>query len=97
MSAAETVQVGNHGQAISFEYILETSPDWLYVIDRDAAIGREGVAAAKYLDNDIVWETKAWKSGKVVYLDPVSWYIVGGGITARQKTGDQMTARLSQS
>ena len=94
--AAETTHVGNHGQAISFEYILETDPDWLFVIDRDAAIGREGTAAAQYLDNEIVQRTKAWKNGHVVYLDAASWYLVGGGITAIQNTVDQLTSALNK-
>lgn len=94
--AAETTHVGNHGQAISFEYILETNPDWLFVIDRDAAIGREGTAAAQYLDNEIVQRTKAWKNGHVVYLDAASWYLVGGGITAIQNTVDQLTSALNK-
>ena len=96
LPAAETTHVGNHGQAISFEYILESDPDWLFVIDRDAAIGREGTAAAQYLDNEIVQRTKAWKNGHVVYLDAASWYLVGGGITAIQNTVDQLTSALNK-
>lgn len=85
----------NHGQAISFEFILETDPDWLFVIDRDAAIGREGTAAAAFLDNEIVRQTKAWKNGHVVYLDAASWYVVGGGIQSMQRTVDQLTTAFA--
>lgn len=94
--AAETEHVGNHGQAISFEYILETNPDWLFVIDRDAAIGREGSAATQLLDNQVVHQTKAWQAGKVVYLDAAAWYLVGGGISSMQRTVDQLTTGLSK-
>lgn len=94
--AAEDLKTGTHGQAISFEFILETNPDWLYVIDRDSAIGRDGEAAKQHLDNEIVRQTNAWKNGRVVYLDSVSWYLVGNGITAMQKTVDQLTAALNQ-
>jgi iron complex transport system substrate-binding protein len=94
--AAETEHVGNHGQAISFEYILETNPDWLFVIDRDAAIGREGTAAAQFLDNEVVRQTKAWQAGHVVYLDAAGWYLVGGGISSMQRTVDQLAAELSK-
>ncbi len=93
--AAETKHVGNHGQAISFEYILENDPDWLFVIDRDAAIGRESQSAAAYLDNEVVRKTKAWRDGHVVYLDPSIWYLVGGGASAIQKTVDQLKSALS--
>ncbi|TKT69699.1 siderophore ABC transporter substrate-binding protein [Aquamicrobium sp. LC103] len=80
--AAEGLDTGNHGQAISNEFILETNPDWLFVVDRDAAIGREGQAARQLLDNELVAQTTAWKNDQVVYLDPASWYLVGGGLTA---------------
>lgn len=89
--ADENVKVGNHGQPASFEYLLEKNPDWLFVIDRDAAIGSEGTAAAKFLDNQIVGQTTAWKTGQVVYLNSVSWYLVGGGLTALQNTVDQLS------
>ncbi|MFN7090977.1 MAG: siderophore ABC transporter substrate-binding protein [Allorhizobium sp.] len=87
----ESIKVGLHGQPISFEYILEKNPDWLFVIDRDAAIGREGQAAQALLDNDVVGQTTAWKKGQVVYLDAAGWYLVGGGLTALQNTVDQLT------
>ena len=89
--ADNNIKVGQHGQPISFEYILEKNPDWLFVIDRDAAIGREGQSAKQFLDNEIVAQTTAWKNNYVVYLDAASWYLVGGGITAMQKTVDQLT------
>lgn len=54
-AANKDIKVAGHGQAISFEFILKTNPDWLFVLDRDAAIGREGASAAKLLDNP--WST----------------------------------------
>ncbi|MBS9721478.1 siderophore ABC transporter substrate-binding protein [Tianweitania sp. BSSL-BM11] len=83
-----------HGQPISFEFILETNPDWLFVIDRDAAIGREGQAAAQFLDNDLVNQTTAWKSEQVVYLNPSNWYLVGGGVSAVKSDAEQVTKAL---
>lgn len=93
--AVEDLDTGNHGQAISNEFILETNPDWLFVVDRDAAIGREGEAAAQMLDNELVRQTTAWQNDQVVYLDPVRWYLVGGGLTAMQLSVDQITDALS--
>lgn len=80
--AVEGLDTGTHGQAISFEFIRETDPDWLFVVDRDAAIGREGQSAAEYLDNPLVQATTAWQRGQVVYLDAQAWYLVGGGVQA---------------
>jgi iron complex transport system substrate-binding protein len=87
--AVENLKQGNHGQAISHEFILEANPDWLFVIDRDAAVGR-GDAAQKFLDNDIVGQTEAWKKKQVVYLDPAAWYLLGGGLSALQTSVDQI-------
>lgn len=77
------IKVDTHGEAVSFEYIAETDPDWLFVIDRDVAIGEsEGGAAEKVLDNDLVGQTTAWQQQQVVYLDPVRWYLVGSGLNS---------------
>lgn len=40
--ATNKITVQKHGQLISLEFILETNPDQLLVIDRDATIKREG-------------------------------------------------------
>ena len=50
---------GNHGQPVTFEYIKKTNPDWLFVLDRSAAIGEESKAAKDVLDNPLVAETTA--------------------------------------
>jgi len=90
----EDVEAATHGDAISFEFILETNPDILFVIDRDAATG-EGAAAA-ILDNELVAETTAWKNDAVVYIDPVRAYIVNGGLISFGIMADQVTEALSQ-
>ncbi|WP_191575544.1 siderophore ABC transporter substrate-binding protein [Achromobacter insolitus] len=95
--AATGLNVSNHGQAISFEFIAQTDPDWLFVIDRDAAIGREGMSAQRMLDNELVRPTKAWKNQRVVYLNGFNWYLLGSaGLTAMQQNVDQIGAALSQ-
>ncbi|HZY67012.1 MAG TPA: ABC transporter substrate-binding protein, partial [Devosia sp.] len=86
--AVADVEAATHGDAVSFEFLLETNPDWLFVIDRDAATG-EGSAAA-ILDNELVAETNAWKNGHVVYIDPVRSYIVNGGLPAFTALVDQV-------
>lgn len=92
--AAEGLDTATHGQPISFEFLLEKNPDWLFVVDRDAAIGREGTAARQLLDNEIVHETTAWKKDQIVYVDPANWYLVGGGLTALQENVDEIIAAL---
>ena len=94
--AVDGLDTGNHGQAISNEFILETNPDWLFVVARDAAIGREGTSASQMLDNELVNKTTAWQKNQVVYLDPVSWYLVGGGLTAMNISIDQIVEALAK-
>lgn len=72
----QKIEVSKHGQAVSFEYLLKANPEWLFVLDRDAAIGREGAAAQKLLDNKLVQATKAWRSKQVVYLNAANWYLL---------------------
>lgn len=73
-SIQDKIEVSKHGQAVSFEYLLKTNPDYLLVLDRDAAIGKEGQAAQKLLDNKLVHATKAWRNQHVVYLNSANWY-----------------------
>ena len=79
-----------HGESVSFEFIAETDPDWLIVIDRGAAIGQEGEAAAVTLDNPLVMGTKAGRAGQIVYLDSAATYLAGGGIQSMQILLDQI-------
>ncbi|MCZ2821493.1 siderophore ABC transporter substrate-binding protein [Modestobacter sp. VKM Ac-2977] len=69
-----------HGDAVSFEYIAETDPDLLYVIDRDATIGESGAAAQAVLDNELVRSTTAWSDDAVTYLDGADWYLAPNGL-----------------
>ncbi|AUI66205.1 MULTISPECIES: siderophore ABC transporter substrate-binding protein [Glaesserella] len=67
-----------HGQPISFEYIQKLNPDWLFVLDRIAAIGEEGKTAKEVLDNELIHQTTAWKNGNIVYLSSASYLAPGG-------------------
>lgn len=93
--AVADLKQSNHGQAVSFEFIAQTNPDWLFVIDRDAAIGREGTAARQLLDNELVRGTTAWKKEHVVYLNAGNWYSLGAaGLTALQESVDEVAKAI---
>lgn len=80
------LKVSVHGQAISYEYILKRNPDWIFVIDRDAAIGQEGESAQRLLDNALIHRTKAWKNNHIIYLNTLNWYFLDSvGLTAIQE------------
>lgn len=84
-AAVPDISEGNHGQPVSFEFIRQVDPEWLFVVDRDAAIGMEGISAKQLLDNELIRNTRAWKKDQVVYLDPAGWYLIGGGLDAMQR------------
>lgn len=69
----------SHGEPISHEFLQKINPDWLFVLDRTAAIGQEGKTAQEILDNELVHQTKAWKNGQIVYLSSAA-YLAAGGI-----------------
>ncbi|PJO41611.1 siderophore ABC transporter substrate-binding protein [Lysinibacillus xylanilyticus] len=88
--ADDKIEVSTHGANASFEYVRDTNPDILFVVDRDAAVTPEGESGTKAaIENEIVGATNAAKNGKIVYLDPQVWYLSGGGLTSEtQKVED---------
>ncbi|MEM9442585.1 MAG: siderophore ABC transporter substrate-binding protein [Pseudomonadota bacterium] len=90
--AIADVEQTTHGEAISFEFIRDVDPDILLVVDRLAATGQAGETAEVTLDNALVRETKAWKSGQVIYLSSAPIYIAGGGIQSMNITLDELLA-----
>ena len=73
-----------HGNETSFELIVELNPDYMFVLDRDAAIGTEGAQLAQEIvENELIQGTDAYKNGNIVYLEhPAVWYTAEGGVTA---------------
>lgn len=71
---------GTHGNVISMEYLLETNPDWIFVLDRESAIGEssDNAAARQVMDNEIVRQTKAYQNGHIIYVDSQALYLAGG-------------------
>ncbi len=90
----EDIEEATHGEAISFEFILEANPDWLIVIDRDVAVGEDSEAAVSVLDNELVAQTTAWQNEQVINLTPSNWYIVMGGLGAIQEMVDEVGIAL---
>lgn len=95
-SALADVKDGDHGgDTVSFEFLLEVNPDWVFVVDRDAGTGESAGAAAALLDNELFNQTTAAKEGHVVYLDPQAAYISMHGYTGVMLLLDQVLAGLN--
>ncbi|NVO56740.1 siderophore ABC transporter substrate-binding protein [Rhodobacteraceae bacterium B1Z28] len=95
--AAPEISAAIHGEAISFEFVRDTDPDWLIVVDRLAAIGQPGDNAKATLDNALVQQTKAWQTGQVIYLNAADIYVAGGGIQSMMRTLDRLIAGFAAS
>ena len=80
---AET-ETSTHGNEASFEFVVEKNPDYIFVMDRDAAIGTEGAQLAQEIvENELVEGTDAYKNGNIIYLEhPAVWYTAEGGVSA---------------
>ena len=81
----DKLEISQHGQSISPEYIAEKNPDYLFVVDRDAVVSEGESTAKATVENDIVKSTNAFKEGKIIYLDPNYWYLSGGGLESLVK------------
>ncbi len=78
------VDTSTHGNEASFEFVVERNPEYIFVMDRDAAINTEGAQLAQEIvENELVKGTDAYKNGHIVYLEhPAVWYTAEGGINA---------------
>jgi iron complex transport system substrate-binding protein len=70
-----------HGQKLSNELIAQANPDYLFIVDRNAAVLGK-VANKADVENPLVKQTKAYQNQAIYYLDPNVWFISGGGLTS---------------
>lgn len=92
-----SIKVGLHGMAISPEFIAQKNPDYIFVIDRGAAISDQKDAAKVALNNDLVKQTKAAQTGHIVYLDSPTWYLMNDSLLGMQAMVDEVTQAVSDS
>lgn len=73
-----------HGNEVSFEAIVALNPEYIFVMDRDSAIGTSGAQlAAEIMENELIMKTDAYQNGNLVILEnPGIWYLAEGGITS---------------
>lgn len=90
----KNIEVSTHGQSISFEYIVEKNPDYLFVVDRETAVGESKTTAKQVIENELVKKTNAFKNGNIVYLDPNYWYLSGGGLISTAAMIDEVDKGL---
>lgn len=68
-----------HPMPVSFEYLHQQKPQWLVVVDRTSATGQTGARAAEITANNLISQTPAAQSRRIVHLSNAA-FIAGGGI-----------------
>lgn len=89
--AATNIEASSHGSDFSYESILSVDPEVLVIVDRTVS---EVDVVKKEIENDIIKKTRAYKEGKIVYLDGVNWYFSGGGVTTEAAKLDEILNEL---
>jgi iron complex transport system substrate-binding protein len=80
--AGPASETGLHGQPVSSEFIRQADPDIVYVVDRTAVMERRPALDANSLANPLLRETRAWKTGRVVFADAQAWYVTAASPTS---------------
>ncbi len=78
------IDTAAHGNEASFEFVVEKAPDYIFVLDRDAATNAEGAQLAKdIMENELIMSTDAYKNGNMIIMEHAGvWYKAEGGFTA---------------
>jgi iron complex transport system substrate-binding protein len=93
--ADQKIEASTHGQAISNEFIKEINPDYIFVIDRGAAIKRTTMGKEEFA-NALVKETNAYKNDKIIFLNPEVWYLSGGGLKSIKMMLDEVEQAIAE-
>lgn len=77
----------SHGEEASWETVIQLNPEYLFILDRNSAVGTagEGIPGVReMIENDLIKELDVYKDGKIVYIidNATVWYTAIGGIHA---------------
>ncbi|EKT59380.1 siderophore ABC transporter substrate-binding protein [Providencia sneebia] len=68
-------------RVVDTKTIAQANPDVILIVDRSEAIGAGKLDKTIFEDKNIQ-ETKAYKDGKITYLQSDLWYLSGGGLVS---------------
>lgn len=69
----------SHGNEISFEFIAETNPGLILLMDRGAAVSEGEATPTDVLVNEVTSGVDAIENDNVYELNPQNWYLNAGG------------------
>ncbi|RSL30730.1 siderophore ABC transporter substrate-binding protein [Salibacterium salarium] len=93
--ADENIEASTHGQSVSFEYVTEEDPDYLFVIDRGAVVGGDS-SAQEVIENELTETTSAYENDNIVYLNPNYWYLSGGGLQSVAEMANEAESAIAE-
>lgn len=77
------IEIINHGELVSSEYIVNQNPDILFIIDRNYAVG-DTALNREDIENELIQLTVAYQNNNIFYLTSDVWYISPGGLQGMQ-------------
>lgn len=80
-------------RVVDTKTIAQANPDVILIVDRSEAIGAGKLEKTVFEDQNIQ-ETKAYKDGKITYLQSDLWYLSGGGLVSLTEQIDAVTKAL---
>ncbi|WP_426207103.1 siderophore ABC transporter substrate-binding protein [Providencia sp. PROV272] len=80
-------------RVVDTKTIAQADPDVILIVDRSEAIGAGKLDKTVFEDQNIQ-ETKAYKNGKITYLQSDLWYLSGGGLVSLTEQVDAVAKAL---
>lgn len=74
--------------------VAKAEPDWLLVLDRGAINNGKKTAEQALANHPELSKTQAFQRGRVVYLNPNGWYVIGGGLNNLTAITDQLLSAM---
>ena len=82
-----------HGTPVSSEFVQKANPDIIFIVDRSMIVGN-AVMDKNEVENMLVKQTNAAQNGKIIYLNPETWYLAGGGVASVNMMIDEVSKAL---
>ena len=79
------IKSSRHGDLISYEFISQSNPSILFIIDRDKLVNKGKSTTQEDFNNALIKTTSAYQNQHVIFLDLNAWYLSIAGVTATEQ------------
>ncbi|WP_114767584.1 siderophore ABC transporter substrate-binding protein [Vibrio rhodolitus] len=93
---AQNVKAKTHGDLVSYEFIRETNPSTLLIVDKDQLTNKGNSTVKRDFENDLVKATNAYQNKQMAYLDISAWYLAISGIQATEQMISDVKSSMAQ-